>query len=159
MDAQSATAAFRQNSEVASGLSRFHNAKRIFLSWNLQIRGGVTVDLQKNIAVGPAFVGLPSGVQEPRAESENCSHFFLVADCMPDCLQNLFILRIHRNVAKEGKVVAGTEPREVRFQNGSDTQAAVNRRDVFLVGEKLDAARLKKRNFGGQLALGLVFTG
>src|SRR6266852_7712117 len=147
MDTQCAAAAFRKNREVAARLSRFHNAKSVLLSWNPQVLRVVTGDLQEDAAVGPAFVRLSGGVQEARTETKNRGHFLLVADRVPDRLQRLFILRVHGDISEHSKVIAWTDPAEMCLQDGRDIQSAVNRRDIFLVGEKLDAPGLKKRHF------------
>src|ERR1051325_10132942 len=148
MDAQSAAAEFRENRKIAAGLSRFYNTKSVFLSRNRQILCVFAGDLQKNAAVGPAFVCLSSGVQEAWTETENGGYFFLVAHLVAKGLQGPFILCIHRNIAKHSKVIARTNSTEMRLQDGRDIQTSVNCRNVFFIGIKLNATGLKKRYFG-----------
>src|SRR5260370_14582689 len=83
---QRAAAAFGKDREIAAGLCRFHDAEGVPLTWDLQILGVIASDLEKNAAVGAAFVGLSGGLQEAWAETENGVHFFLVAHAMSNPL-------------------------------------------------------------------------
>src|SRR5712664_1107174 len=106
VDAQCAAAAFGENREVAPGLRGFHDPESVFLPGYRRILGIVASDLQKNAAIGAAFVGLSSGVQEARAKAEDGGHLLLVAHGVPNTLQRLFIRGIHRYVAQDCEIVA-----------------------------------------------------
>src|ERR1700674_1619374 len=84
--AQCAAAAFRKNREVAAGLRGLHDPEGVLLPGHWKILGIVAGDLQEDAAIGTAFVGLSSGVQEARAKAENGGHFFPVAHGVPDRL-------------------------------------------------------------------------
>src|SRR6266849_6426969 len=84
--AQGAAAAFGENREVAAGLRGFHDPEGVLLPGHGKILGVVAGDLQKNAAIGTAFVGLPGGVQEARAKAENRGNLFLVAHRVPNRL-------------------------------------------------------------------------
>jgi hypothetical protein len=60
MHAQCAAAAFSKHLEVSTGLRSFHNAKRVLLAGHWHIDRVVACDLEKDAAVGPAFVSLAS---------------------------------------------------------------------------------------------------
>src|SRR6516164_11783036 len=138
MDTQRAAAAFCKDSKVAPRLRRLDHAKGVLLARNRQVLGVVAGDLQEYAGIGSALVGLSRRMKKARAKPENCGHLFLVADGVPDGLQGPLTLRIHRDIAKHGKVIAGAEAAKMPLQNRSDIQTAVNCRHVFLVGKKLN---------------------
>src|SRR5260370_5241445 len=143
MHAQRAAAALGKNSEIAAGLCRLHDTEGVPLPWYRQILGVITSDLEKNAAIRAAFVGLSGGVQKSRAETENGSHFFLVAHRVTNRLQRLFIRGIHGDVAEDTKIIACLEPRKMGLQNISKSRP-VHCSYILLVGEKLDAACFNK---------------
>ena len=78
MDPQRAPPTFREDLEVSPGLRRFDHAKSVRLPGDGQVGGIVAGDLEKDSAVGPAFVGLARGVKESRAKFETGGHALLV---------------------------------------------------------------------------------
>ena len=60
--------------EVAARLRRLHDAESVLASRHGNVLRVVARDLEEDSAVGPAFVGLPGGVQEARAEAEARRH-------------------------------------------------------------------------------------
>src|SRR5215472_10802969 len=104
--AQSAAAALREYLEISACLSGFDHTEGVFLPRDGEIQGVVTGDLQEDAAVGAAFVGLPGGMQETRAEAQTGGDFLGVADGLPNGLQGLFVIAVHREVAENSEVVA-----------------------------------------------------
>src|SRR5215472_3485393 len=109
MNTQLAAAAFCKDRKVTARLRRLDHAKGVLLPGNRQVLSVVAGDLQEHAAIGPAFVSLSGRVKKPRAKAENRGHFFLVAHDVPDGRERLLILRIHRDIAEHGKVIAGAE--------------------------------------------------
>src|SRR5258708_1852313 len=144
---QCAAAAFGKNREVAAGLCGFHDPEGVFLPGYRKILGIVASDLQKTAAMGTAFVGLSSGVQEARAKAETGGYFFLIPHGVPDRLQRLFIRGIHRDIAEDCEIVTRRQSREMRLQNVYKVRAAFQRRGIFFIGEKLDAFLFEERRF------------
>src|SRR5260370_32330956 len=139
MESQSPAATLGKHREIAARLRGLDHAERVPLTGDRQIFGIIAGDLQKNAAVGTAFVGLSGGMQEARSEAEYRGHFSLVTNGVADALQSFFGGGIHGDVPKNGKIVAGAEPRKMSLQNSGGVQAAVDRRHIFFISEKLDA--------------------
>ncbi len=113
---QRAPAALQQHTEIAAGLRGFDHAETRAVRRNRQILGVVRRDLQKHAAVRPAFVGLPGGMQETRAEFETGRDMAPVAHREPRFLQGRSIGIVTRDVGQHGDVFAGSDAAEMRLQ-------------------------------------------
>ncbi len=113
MHTQGAAAAIGEDLEISAGLRTFYHSERVFLTGDRYVSRVVTRDLQKYAAVGAAFVGLSGRVQKTRAEAEASSNAFGITNGVANSLQLRFVGLVHLNVAKQGKVVACTNAREM----------------------------------------------
>src|ERR1700743_3199011 len=95
--------------KIATSLGCLHNAEGIFLLRYGQIIGVIAGNLQKDSGVGTAFVSLSGGVQKARAKTKTRSYMLAVTYCMADQLKLLFMVGIHLNVAKQGKIIASAK--------------------------------------------------
>src|SRR6202521_5635814 len=114
--AQRPTLAVGQNLEVAPSLCCLHYSESVLLSGNRQVLSIVACYLQEHAAVGAAFISLSGGVQKTRPETEARRHMFAIADGHAQALQQRFVFRIHLDIAKQGKVVAGAKTLQMRAQ-------------------------------------------
>ena len=89
MHAQRAPAALGEHVEIAAGLGRLDHAEARLLARHGEILGVIASDLQEHAAVGAAFLGLPGGMQEARAEFRTGRDLALVAHPKPHPLQAL----------------------------------------------------------------------
>src|SRR6266568_4012386 len=160
MHPQGAPVSIGEHLEVAAGLRRLDDAKGIFMSGNRQINGVVAGNLQKNSAVGTAFIGLASGVQKAWSKTEARSHTLAVADQVTYGLQLLFVDVIHLDVGQYGKIVAARQTVEMGFQitqqRGVCTNRFLERISIFFIGEQLDSILFIDRRLGRKRALLLV---
>src|ERR1700694_2719538 len=178
VQAQRPALAVGQNLEIAPSLCCLYYSESVLLSGNRQVLGIVACDLQEHAAVGAALISLSGGVQKTRPEAEARRHMFAVADGHAQGLQQRFVFRIHLDIAKEGKVVAGAKTRQMRAQitlkggrlcgdgalprtGGSETCLHTSNEvgGVLIVGEKLEARFFKYGFFGRKRAREFVFRG
>ena len=113
MDAQRAPAALGQHAEVAAGLSRLDDAEAGLLAGYRQVPGVVGGDLQKDAAVGAAFVGLSGGMQEAWAEFGTGRDVALVAHRQPHALQVLDMRMVTLDIGQQRHIVVGMDARQM----------------------------------------------
>src|SRR5579883_101052 len=157
MHAQRAPAPLRQNREITPSLRRLHHAKCVLLPRHRQIHRVIARDLEKYARVRAALIGLSGGMQKSRPKAEHRRDFLLVPNSGSHGLQRLFVLRIHRNVGKQTKVVPGAGSPELCSQHVCKPLSAAENSRIFLVREQLDSRRAKKwrfiRQFPGRFVL------
>ena len=169
--AQRAALAVGENLKVPASLRRFHHSESVLLSGNRQVGRVVAGDLQEDAAVGPAFVSLPGGVQESRAEPEAGRDPFLISHHHPQSLQERFVLGIHFYICQQREIIAVAETGEVSAEvilqratgRTSGGRAGIDGfrqfGSILFVGEKFEASFFDDRFFGGKRAFAFVLRG
>src|SRR5690242_3002898 len=142
MYAQSSSPTIGEDLEISSSLRGFHDAERVLRAGHLHVVSVVASDLQEYPAVRAAFVRLSRGMQETRTEAETGGHLLGIANSVANLLQACFVLLVHLNVAKHGKVVAGLDAIEMRLQVPRNVAAAQCGR-ILRIGKELERALLK----------------
>ncbi len=115
MQAQRPAAALSQDLKIATRLSRLYQTEGEFLARHLKIMRIIAGDLQKDAAVGAAFVGLPGGMQEAWAKAETRRHPLAIAHNSTQVLQGFSMLGIALHICKQSAVVAGAKLSEMLF--------------------------------------------
>src|SRR5215471_5092432 len=156
MDTQGATTAFGKDAKIAARLCRLDDTKRIFLSRNGKIRSIIACDLKKDAAVRAAFVSLAGGMQKARAESKASGDPLLVANNVTKFLQDFFVFAVHRDVAKNGKIIASDDTSEMLLERVRESCAARNRSRIPFVGKKFNPGRFEERHFGRKMTSSFV---
>src|ERR1700675_1629795 len=163
MDSQRAAVAVRENLEITSRLRCLYHAERVLLTRHGEICGVVAGDLQEDAGVRTALVGLPRGMEEPRAEAEAGGDFFLVAHGMANRLELGFVRVVHMDVAEHGEIIAGFDAAEMRLdvaaKRGVTAGGLLQRRGVLLVRVELHALVGEDGSFRGKRAVLFVLGG
>ena len=101
MNTKRAAMTFGEDLKITARLRRLDDAERERLTGDRQVVLVVAGDLQKHAGVRTAFVGLPRGVQEARAEAKARSQMPAVAHAVAHALKQGFVFGIHVDVAEE----------------------------------------------------------
>ncbi len=117
MDAQGAAIVLDEDQKIAACLRGFHEAETVFLIGYRYVIGVVTRDLQEDSGVRSAFVGLPRGMEETRAEAQTAGDSLHIATARADSQERGEVRIVHLDVSEQREIIARADPIEMGAQD------------------------------------------